>query len=454
VVSLLACHDGPGRATAVAALDSDTGGAIDSALDTTPDTGHTPDTAVTADTADTAQAEPIELVARIEVIARSPSGVATPPTWNANLPKLAGDGLFYYAVHTWYADDASQRYAEILSRPSDGGEWSVLATVDMPHQPPGLLIDEGGRLHLAFACQRPGDSDVTCFAGGAGTQGNSRRFYHLVFEARAADGRYDPSTYGNWDEFTGPTNGYLGLGTTPDGTTWGSLADESWRRVVWSWGPGGEVDELATLDVSPYYLLYPVHAALSVGEYLLFGGLFDPGGGGNAAYDAAVALSGNGSGFTALYQVAPGGDASLAAFPGDALLDEAGTTLLSYLDDGACDTLLATDVGESSEVEVRLGCLGTYAKLHRDGDTLWLLSPSATTEWVIASSPDGGLSWSWATIPVEGLDPDDTVLTGFTLIRPDTAPLAHDPAVIRFFASGLDSSSLATRSYFGELRLR
>ncbi len=444
MLTLLACHDGPAGSTIRPPVESD----IDSALDSAPP-------ADTSDSdSDTATPDPLELIAHVEVIGRSPSAVATPPTWNANLPKLAGDGQFYYAVHTWYPDDAAARHADILSRPIDGGEWSVLATVDMPHQPPGLVIDTEGRLHLAFACQRPGNDDVTCFPGGAGTQGNSRRFYHLVFETRAADGRYDPSTYGNWNEWTAATNGYLGLGTTPDGTTWWSLADDSWRRVVMSWGPGGDVDELATLDFSPDYLLYPVHASLSVREMLLFAGLFDPAGGNNAAYDAAVAFLGNGSEFTPVYQVAPGSGASLAAFPDDALLDEAGATVLAYVDDGACDTVLATRLAETDEQETALGCVGTYPKLHRDGDTLWLLSPSATTAWQVARSGDAGLSWTWATIPVEGLDPGDVTLTGFTLVRPDTAPLAHDPAVIRFFASGLDADSLATRSYFGELRLR
>jgi hypothetical protein len=451
---LHACHDGPGGGIVDLAADSQ-----DSAADsaTTPDSRGppSPDSSST-DTADTSSHAPAPLPssATLEPLSTSPTGVATPPTWNANLPKLAGDGAFYYAVHTYYADDAASRYAEVLSRPASGGAWSVLATISYPHQPPGIVIDSAGRLHLVFVCQRPGSDDVTCFPGGAGTQGDTRRFYHLVFEARDAGGRLRADTYGNWDEWSGATNGYLGLGTTPDGITWWSLADSDWRRVVQSWAEGGDTDTLATLDFYPYYLLYPVHAALSQRELLLFAGAFDPAGGNNAAYPSAVAFSGDGARFVPTWSLYPGGSASLAAFPDDALLDEAGATVLAYVDDGACDTLLASALGTEYEMESRLGCLGTYAKLHRDGDALWLLAPAASPDWTVARSLDGGTTWESTSVSLDGLDPGDVSLAGFTLLRPDTSPLAADPAVVRFFASGLAADGLAYRSYFGELRLR
>lgn len=452
VFFLLACHDGPARPATVLHPDS----AADSAADTSPgtDTGDSsahPDTSPPLDTGDPFTAPS---VATVTPIASSPTAVSTPPSWNPNLPKLASDGVYLYAVHTYYADDPATRYAAILSRPVAGGEWTEWARVEMPHQPPGLVVDAAGRLHLVFACQRPGSADVTCFPGGAGTQGQSRRFYHLVFETRDDDLRYRADTYGNWDEWTAGTNGYLGLGTTPDGTTWWSLADDAWRRVVQSWGAGGDVDTLATLDLSPYYLLYPVHASLSLRELLLFVGEFNPGGGSNAAYDAAVAFLGDGSEFRPAYQVAPGSGATLAAFPNDALLDAHGPTTLAYVDDGAADNLLATGVGTSAELETSLGNLGTYTKLHRDGDTLWWLAPSATTTWNLAYSHDSGQSWSSNPVAVEGLHPDDTTLVGFTLLRPDGSPIAHDPATIQFFAAGLDATGLSTQSYYGEVHLR
>lgn len=445
---LLACHDGPSPKPVATDSATDTA-PVDSARDSSP-----PLDSSSPDTADTADRFVVPTVATVEVIARSPVGVTTPPSWNANLPKLASDGTFLYAVHTYYPDDAASRYAAILSRPITGGDWTEWARIDMPHQPPGIVVDTDGRLHVVFACQRPGDTNVTCFPGGAGTQDNALRFYHLVFETRADDLRYDPTTYGNWDEWTGATNGYLGLGTTPDGTTWWSLADDAWRRVVQSWSAGGDVDTLATLDLSPYYLLYPVHAALSYRELLLFTGAFSPLSGSNASYDAAVAFLGDGSELRSVYQVAPGSGATLAAFPSDALYDAYGTATLAYVDDGAPDNVLATGLGTSSETETRMGNLGTYAKLHRDGDTLWLLSATATTTWNLAYSHDNGVTWTWTELAVEGIDLADTTLVGFTLLRPDGSPLAHDPGIIRFFAAGVDSQSLSTRSYFGEINLR
>ena len=96
---------------------------------------------------------------------------------------------------------------------------------------------------------------------GVSTYGLQRRFYHLVFSGHHPNGSLRFDTYANYSEWNTLTNGYLGLATASDGTTWWSLADGSWQRQLQWWKSSAEYGTLPPLSVLPFYLLYPVHAS-------------------------------------------------------------------------------------------------------------------------------------------------------------------------------------------------
>lgn len=417
-----------------------------------------------ADASEAGPYVPVEL--RAGLIHAGPVRVSTPPTWNAHLPKLAGDGAAWYAVHTHYPQDVAGRYAAIMRRiegaPLDA--WSEVARVSYPHQPPGIVIDTSRRLHMVFDCLRPGAADVTCFQGGAGTGGNTSRFYHLVFASRDAGDQLRMDTYANHNEWTAESNGYHGIGTTADGTTVWALADGGWGRVVQWWASGTQYGTTATLTVPDAYLLYPIvvgHPLLGSGQLTLYAGEFDPGGGSNASYVASTAFAGSTSSFWPLFRRAPSQPqpGTTQAYPSDLAYDEQGTLYaLSYLPDGAggCTELLrfAGGLGQPPDV-LPVGCVSNYAKLKFASDgTLYLITPGSAADVSIGVSVDRGTSWTWHTIPISGLpDNGDTRYVGFTPVKEYHSPTVHEPDRWVLLFAGMDASGEARNSYVGVVDL-
>ena len=402
-----------------------------------------------------------------ELIWLSPAGATTPPTWNAHLPKLAGDEVFFYAAHTYYADSTANRLTTILRRPVDQpGAWKVSAQLSYPHQPPGLVMDTQDRLHMVFVCQRPGAEDVTCFQGGAGTAGLVRRFYHLIFSAHHADGSLKFDTYANYNEWAADTNGYLGVGTTVDGYTWWSLADSAWTRKVQWWLDGNSYGTPDSISVAPDYLLYPIHAAhpdKGHDERVLYGGRFDPAAGNNAAYSSSMAWSGPTAlnGLKLLIERKPPVPVpgAINAYPSDVEYGPGGILhLLSYMPkgNGICTELVRYADGLSNPPQILdVGCVGNYSKLHiRDDGTLHILATAAGAAVTLGTSTDSGNIWTWQTVPIEGLPANgDVQYFGFTPIKRYTSPNAWAEDRLVFFFSGYDASNLARHSYMGTLVL-
>jgi hypothetical protein len=431
------------------------------------DAGHVPDAVSSSDAGDAATAF-VPTAANAELIFTSPAKVATPPAWNANSPKLAGDDSFLYAVHTYFTDAVDTRFASIQRRPRapaiGTGTWTEAARVVYPHQPPGIVMDTASNLHMVFDCLRPGTTDVTCFPGGAGTTGNTSRFYHLVFGTRDATGALVFDTYDNSNEWTAESNGYTGVGTTEDGVTYWSLADTSWDRVV-QWSSGAMGGTVATLSAPGADLLYPIHGSsplLGSAQLVLYAGEFDPEGGNNASYLASEAFSGNLQGLSLLFRSAPPtpGPGALSAFPSDVTFDKAGTLYtLSYLpsDGGVCTELRRFDGGLSAPpTVVPVGCASDYAKLQfSSAGTLYLFTDvSSGASLTVGVSPDRGDTWSWHTIPITGLPSNgDTQYHGFTPIKPYSSPADYDPDRFVFFFYGADASNGVENSYLGEIAL-
>jgi len=427
------------------------------------------DTDADTDTDSDADSDADPLAGRVveaELIHSSEDGRTTPPTWNAHLPKLAADGRFLYAVHTEAADSVADRAATILRREVDGGAWESQAIVSYAHQPPSIVMDADGYLHMVFSCLQDSGNWTTCFQGGAGSGANTNRFYHLVFGVTDSDGGFDFTSYWNYDEFTANTNGYLGLGTTSDGVTWWSVNDTSWTRYVQYWASGADHGTLTTLSWVDHYLLYPIHGShpeLGSDSLALFAGVFDPEGGTNAGYPASALYAGDLAGLSmaATWEpdsaVSPG---SVGAYPSAVAYGVDGTLyLLGYRvqDSGDCTELLRFDDGvDSAPVALSAGCLEPYAKLRVASDgTLYLLASAGGGEsFTLGASTDEGESWAWADVAIEGLpDTDDITFFGATPLEHWHAPAAYDADRWLFLFSGYDANGLARHSYLGQLEL-
>jgi len=400
------------------------------------------------------------------LIHSGPGLVATPATWNAHLPKLVGDGSYWYAVHTHFPQDVATRYAAIMRRPVGSAidAWVEVARVSYPHQPPGIVMDTSNRLHMVFDCLRPAAQDVTCFQGGAGTAGNTSRFYHLVFSARDATNALRFDSYANHSEWTAESNGYLGIGTTADGTTVWALANSSWGRVVQWWASGSQLGTTTTLTVPNGYLLYPIiagHPTLGSAELLLYAGEFDPAGGNNASYVASTAYAGSTSSLQQLFRRAPTQlePGAVNAYPSDLAYDPQGTLFaLSYLPNGAgdCTELLRFDGGLAQAPTVLpVGCVSNYAKLKFSSQgVLYVLTPGSGANARVGVSGDRGDSFTWHDIPIVGLPVNgDVRYIGYTPVKPYTSPTVDDPDRWVVFFAGLDGSNQARFSYVGELGL-
>jgi hypothetical protein len=411
-----------------------------------------------------------------ELIASGPVRVSTPPSWNAHLPKLVSDGTHYYAIHTHFTVAIAGRHAAILRRPVAGGsakKWVEVARVAYPHQPPGVVVDTKRQLHLVFDCLRPAGQAVSCFVGGAGTGTLTSRFYHLVFSARDTQGALRFDAYANHNDYAAHSNGYMGIGTTAAGDTVWALADASWQRVVQRQAGGaGPSTTIATLSAAPARLLYPIigdvpqtATAGAARQLVLFAGEFDPQGGNNASYLAATAYRGPVAGpLVSFFRRTPGAPApgKVGTYPSALAVDPLTHTvnLVLYRLDagGACESELWRFDGGLAAAPTRrtLGCRSTYAKLQiASSGVYYLLDGGSGGTLRLGVSADRGDSWSWRSLPIQGLPASagDTSHFGAAPIAPFTAPLAYDADVLRFSFSGSDGGG-SRHSYFGEIALR
>lgn len=396
----------------------------------------------------------------LEPIFESATPQKTPPTWNAHLSKLVGDSSFLYAVHTSFSDDVASRWAAIVRRPRGGGSWTEVGRLSYVHQPPGVVLDPGGTLHLVFDCLRPSAADVTCFTGGAGTAGRTSRFYRLAFSSRGSDSALRFDTYANYNEWTAESNGYHSLGLLDDGTVVFSLADSSWNRVVQYRTKAGDAGTIATLSRPSTYLLYPI-AFGGPSALGFFAGEFDPKGGTNAGYPAATIFSGTLTGLTERLKIEPlttVGPGEIGAYPSDVEVAPDGTVYaLVYRRNGdQCTELLRFDGGlGATPARTFVGCFETYAKLQlaRDG-RLFLLTSGDSAGMKLGISADRGATFTFGTLAFDKpLGAGDVHVIGATPVKRSSSPLLHDPDVFTFFAAGLDASGTSKRSYLGTIRL-
>lgn len=412
----------------------------------------------TADVADATEAfTPSEVVG--ELIFSGPARARTPASWNAHLPKLAGDDKFLYVVHTHFTEDVTTRFAAIMRRPRASGAWTEVARVTHPHQPPGIVMDTNKSLHMVFDCLRPGTLDVTCFPGGVGTNSVASRFYHLIFSARDDAGALKFDTYANHNEWTAFSNGYHGLGVTSDGATVWSLADSTWKRVV-QYRSGVTTGTIATLARPDTYLLYPITAARDAKQLLLYAGEFDPKGSTNAGYPASVAFQGDLTALTESFRLTPTtmvAAGAVGSYPSDVAFDDKGVAyVLSYRLDGPnCTELRRFDDGLGKPAKIfPLGCMDNYAKLQisRDG-TVWILASALEGKMLLGWSRDRGDSFDWKPLPVTGGATGDVRFFGAAPIKPYTSPGIYDPDRMVFTFAGANSDGDAQHSYLGTIAL-
>jgi hypothetical protein len=400
---------------------------------------------------------PSEIAA--EVVFESSAGAATPPTWNAHLPKLVGDDRFFYAVYTHAADAVSSRYAAVLRRARSGGAWTEVARFQNIHQPPGVVMTRAGALHVTFGCLRSSPGvDATCFAGGAGTNGLNNRYYRFVFSARDASGALRWDTYANYSEWTAESNGYAGIAVAPNDDVQWSLLDAAYNRVVFR-SSGAAGSTVATLSEAGRALLYPL-SAWDGARALLFAGEFDRSGGSNAGYPASSLFSLGAGGAARVLRVVPEvpvGAGMIGAFPSDLEVTRDGTIYaLAYQRraGSVCTALFRSDGGDRFD-SVPVRCFDTYARLQLvDDGTLVLVATGTGARVHVGVSTNRGDSWSWSDVAVRGTHPADVSIYGYTLIDPRSSPGIFQSNQVHMVFSGSDSGGLARRLYYAHWSLR
>ncbi|MBI5458078.1 peptidoglycan-binding protein [Candidatus Kaiserbacteria bacterium] len=86
------------------------------------------------------------------------------PTWNSHLPKMASDGVWDYAIYSRYPLNVDDRYAKIYKKKHGTSSWVYAGrTWRDIHQPPGIVIDTQGHIHVVFSCVL---SNKACSDGG------------------------------------------------------------------------------------------------------------------------------------------------------------------------------------------------------------------------------------------------------------------------------------------------
>ena len=130
------------------------------------------------------------------------------PTWGAQIPKIAYDGQWFYAVSMDSDDDAKYPWRGLVYKSRDGVHWTVAVEMRDPsstyvcttcgstqpshgliYQPPALLFDNQRRLHLQAGCWNGGE----CYPGVPSAPGDHTAIYtlRLVFSDRLPDGSID-----------------------------------------------------------------------------------------------------------------------------------------------------------------------------------------------------------------------------------------------------------------------
>ncbi len=459
--------DQPARLADTHAIDS----TLDANLEATD--GRVPtdvDASAAADVQDVQDAGSLQIrvppTIQAQLVFEAPVEATTPSTWNAHLPKLTGDESFYYVNYTFAPADHTLRYSAILQRPRGNGPggapapWSEVARIVYPHQPPGIVMDRARTLHLVFDCLQyaPG-MDRSCFQGGANSAGLVSRFYHLGFSARDPLGALRWDAYGNYNEWTVLSNGYMGIAVAPDDSVHWSLADGSWARHVQRFR-GGRLSPAPVLSEPGRYLLYPSTAFSNQSE-LMFVGEFDPGGGSNAGYPAASLYSLGVNTATRILRITP--DVPIAAgevgaFPTD--LDVAPNQTiyaLSYV-----KTALATECTKLFRIlpggmvsTIAMGCLDSYARLQIvDDDTLVIIASGARDTVRIGVSNDRGDHWMWRSVPITGIAAQDIAVNSWTTIDETNSPLIYRSDRVAMVFTGIQMNNTARRMYFAEFSLR
>ena len=139
------------------------------------------------------------------------------PTWGAQIPKVVYDGDMFYAATL---DGAGTQYpwSGRIWKSEDGKDWTLAQTLPgHVYQPPGLLVDGEGDLHLQVACW----AGAECYPGVAPADGaDMSRVYavRLEFEQPGPDGSVD---FGQFKDHSVRTDSaeryYQGMAVDPTG---------------------------------------------------------------------------------------------------------------------------------------------------------------------------------------------------------------------------------------------
>jgi hypothetical protein len=401
----------------------------------------------------------------------------TPSDWNTHLAKLVTDGKWNYAVFTRFLGTGPHNVAWVYSRRKGSKAWKYTGRkLQHLHQPPGMVLDKAGRLHLSFDCQGLPGAWTRCTPGGASAEPGGMRFYDLIFWKHRANGSLDlgtsPNRYRDYHEFTEKSYGYLGLGTNPaTGETYAAVGEGVDQRVFQA-----GVFNPPRATVPDEYVLYPQLVTSPTGARYYIGTLFpenafppevEPGheeepeediGGGVVVYRVT-------DGFQLGFKDVSDMSCQMCQYSSDAAFGPDGRLYFLYYKrsclQGVCvsqspnceatSSYLLTETAPGSGLftdPVSVGCHNDYAQLQVDSAGTINIVNTSGRDFVIDQSRDGGATWRQycRKVPGDAVPPNTDGMSWPTLTKPWTSPAGYRPNVLHGYVANLTYGKTSNRS--------
>ena len=400
-------------------------------------------------------------------IATDTVGGTTPSDWNTHLAKLVTDGKWNYAVFTRFLGGGPHNVAWVYSRREGSSTWKYTGRkLEHLHQPPGMVLDRAGRLHLSFDCLGLPHASAKCTSGGAKAGPGGIRFYDLIFWKHRANGSIDlgtsPNRYREYGEFTEKSAGYLGLGTNPSSGETYAAVGEGVDQHVFQVGMSDPPRE----TLPDEYVLYPQLVTSPTGVRYYIGTVFPENafppeeesgdhedeeevGSGVVVYRAT-------DGFQLAFRDESDMSCQMCQYSSDAAFGPDGRLYYLYYKRsctaGVCvsaspnceatSSYLLTETAPGSgsfSDPVSVGCHNDYAQLQVDSAGTINIVDTSGRDFVIDQSRDGGATWRQycRTVPAGALPPGTDGMNWPTLTKPWTSPRGYHPNVLHGYVANI-----------------
>lgn len=363
----------------------------------------------------------------------------TPSNWNPHLPKIVTDGVWSYAIYTRFTPDHAGRTVWIFKKKNDGGDWQYTGrSLKAVHQPPGIVMDKDGNIHISFECS----PNSVCSSGGV-SAGNDYLNYNLVFGTHNADGSINFSKFSNSKGVAEATSGYMGIGTDPvSGQTYVSIltgGDDHGTQVLFKAGAAAQsavkIPKLSGQDTTN---LYPIIAISPKGEKYVLAGELIPNWVNSAQHrgSSLFRITENGGLEQIFHQRVNDPDGITRCVHGaDIAFDQEGRLYLLYNkkppDQDGNTTFIVSQGSDGKLGSPRgIGNFGSYGQLQIDSRGRLHLLTFQGKDLYLRTSEDGGATWKITMVPIPNLPAGAGSLAWPTVIKPWTSPKGYNPDVM------------------------